>query len=451
VVDESKTRLNVPADEATQRRVPSLPPLTAHNAAAPGMTIRGRYELEHLLGQGGMGQVWKALDLVAQRAQDPTPHVAIKLISTDFESHPEAFIALQRETRKAQALAHPNIVTVHNFDLDGSAGARAFMSMELLDGQPLDAVIRAHPAGMARLPALPIVQGMASGLGYAHRKGLVHLDFKPGNVFVTANGQAKILDFGIARAVRGGEAAARNDVFDAGSLGAMTLAYASPQMLAHEDPQPADDVYALGLVSYELLSGRHPFNRLPANDALQQRLRPAPISGLRRHEWRAVERALDFERARRWPDAGAFQRAYSGRGRLAKSLAAAVAVMAIVAGVLGYRSYVAGLPDIPFAKLPADVQGEIRTHLQQADEAWALTQKGQSVLINDAVSEYAAAWELQPRNAEASRGLRQSADYIIERLKAVPDADVRRQQLQELAARSEFYAGYQPLKDALAK
>ncbi|HMI36802.1 MAG TPA: serine/threonine-protein kinase, partial [Steroidobacteraceae bacterium] len=423
-MDESKTRLNVPADEATQRRVPSLPPLTAHNAAAPGMTIRGRYELEHLLGQGGMGQVWKALDLVAQRAQDPTPHVAIKLISTDFESHPEAFIALQRETRKAQALAHPNIVTVHNFDLDGSAGARAFMSMELLDGQPLDAVIRAHPAGMARLPALPIVQGMASGLGYAHRKGLVHLDFKPGNVFVTANGQAKILDFGIARAVRGGEAAARNDVFDAGSLGAMTLAYASPQMLAHEDPQPADDVYALGLVSYELLSGRHPFNRLPANDALQQRLRPAPISGLRRHEWRAVERALDFERARRWPDAGAFQRAYSGRGRLAKSLAAAVAVMAIVAGVLGYRSYVAGLPDIPFAKLPADVQGEIRTHLQQADEAWALTQKGQSVLINDAVSEYAAAWELQPRNAEASRGLRQSADYIIERLKAVPDADV---------------------------
>jgi serine/threonine protein kinase len=384
VVDESKTRLNVPADEATQRRVPSPPPLTAHSAAAPGVTIRGRYELEQLLGQGGMGQVWKALDLVAQRAQDPTPYVAIKLISTDFESHPEAFIALQRETRKAQALAHPNIVTVHNFDLDGSAGARAFMSMELLDGQPLDAVIRAHPAGLARLPALPIVRGMASGLGYAHRKGLVHLDFKPGNVFVTANGQAKILDFGIARAVRGGEAAARNDVFDAGSLGAMTLAYASPQMLAHEDPQPDDDVYALGLVSYELLSGRHPFNRLPENDALQQRLRPAPISGLRRHEWRAVERALDFERARRWPDAGAFQRAYSGRGRLAKSLAAAVAVMAIVAGVLGYRSYVAGLPDIPFAKLPADVQSEIRTHLQQADEAWALTQ-GQSVLINDAV------------------------------------------------------------------
>jgi serine/threonine protein kinase len=451
VVDETKTRLNVPADTAAQRGAATPVPLTATTAAAAGLTIRGRYVLELLLGQGGMGQVWKALDLVAQRAQDPTPYVAIKLISADFESHPEAFIALQRETRKAQELAHPNIVTVHNFDLDGSAGGRAFMSMELLDGQPLDALIRAHPAGMARLPALPIVGGMANGLGYAHRKGLVHLDFKPGNVFVTAKGQAKILDFGIARAVRGGEAAARNDVFDAGSLGAMTLAYASPQMLAQEDPQPDDDVYALGLVSYELLSGRHPFNRLPANVALQQRLKPAPISGLRRHEWRAVERALDFERARRWPDAGAFQQAYTGRGRLTKSLAAAVAVMAIVAAVLGYRSYVAGLPDIPFAKLPADVQSEIRTHLQQADEAWALTQKGQSVLINDAVSEYAAAWELQPRNPEASRGLRQSADYIIERVKALPDAAVRRQQLQELAARSEFYAGYPPLKDALSQ
>ncbi len=450
-MDETKTRLNVPADAAARRGAAPPVPLTATTAAAAGLTIRGRYVLELLLGQGGMGQVWKALDLVAQRAQDPTPYVAIKLISADFESHPEAFIALQRETRKAQELAHPNIVTVHNFDLDGSAGGRAFMSMELLDGQPLDALIRAHPAGMARLAALPIVGGMANGLGYAHRKGLVHLDFKPGNVFVTAKGQAKILDFGIARAVRGGEAAARNDVFDAGSLGAMTLAYASPQMLAREDPQPDDDVYALGLVSYELLSGRHPFNRLPANVALQQRLRPAPISGLRRHEWRAVERALDFERARRWPDAGAFQQAYSGRGRLTKSLAAAVAVMAIVAAVLGYRSYVAGLPDIPFAKLPADVQSEIRTHLQQANEAWALTQKGQGVLINDAVSEYAAAWELQPRNPEASRGLRQSADYIIERVKALPDAAVRRQQLQELAARSEFYAGYPPLKDALSQ
>lgn len=450
MADETGTRPNPPADDATQRRAASPLPLEAA-AAAAGVTIRGRYVLERLLGEGGMGQVWKALDLVAQRAQDPAPYVAIKLISADFESHPEAFIALQRETRKAQELAHPNIVTVHNFDLDGTAGGRAFMSMELLDGQPLDALIRAQPVGTRRLAALPIIQGMAGGLGYAHRKGLVHLDFKPGNVFVTAGGQAKILDFGIARAVRGGEAAARNDVFDAGSLGAMTLAYASPQMLAHEDPQPSDDVYALGLVSYELLSGRHPFNRLPANEARQQRLKPAPLGGLRRHEWRAIERALSFERARRWPDAAAFQQAYAGRSRLAKVLAVAVAIMAVVAAVLGYRSYVASLPEIPFAQLPVAVQSEIRLHLQQADQAWALTQQGQSVLINDAVGEYAAAWELQPRNPQASRGLRRCADYIIARLGVVGDAGMRRQQLQELASRSEYYAGYQPLKDALAQ
>jgi hypothetical protein len=448
VVDDTSTRLNPPADDATRLRAPAPPRV---NAAAAGVIIRDRYLLEQLLGQGGMGQVWKALDLVAQRAQDPAPYVAIKLISADFESHPEAFVALQRETRKAQELAHPNIVTVHNFDLDGSVGARAFMSMELLDGQPLDALIRAQPVGMTRAAALPIVQGMASGLSYAHRKGLVHLDFKPGNVFVTAGGQAKILDFGIARAVHGGEAAARNDVFDAGRLGAMTLAYASPQMLAHEPPHPSDDVYALGLVSYELLSGRHPFNRQAANEAQQQRLKPAPLAGLRRHEWRAIERALSFERERRWPDAAAFQQAFTGRSKLAKALAVAVAVMVLVAGLLAYRSYVAGLPDTPFAKLPADVQGAIHTHLQQADQAWALTQQGQSVLINDAVSEYAAAWELQPRNPEASRGLGRSADYIIGRLRALPDPGLRRQQLQELASRSEFYAGYQPLKDALGQ
>ena len=398
-----------------------------------------------------MGQVWKALDLVAQRAQDPNPYVAIKLLSADFESHPEAFIALQRETHKAQELAHPNIVTVHSFDLDSNRGGRAFMSMELLDGQPLDALLKSHAAGLARAQALPIVQGMASGLAYAHRKGLVHLDFKPGNVFVTARGQAKILDFGIARAVHGGEAAAKRDVFDAGSLGALTLAYASPQMLAHADPHPSDDVYALGLVSYELLSGRHPFNRQSADKAQQQRMAATPIRGLRRHEWRAIERALQFERARRWPDAAAFQQAFTGRSKLAKVLAAAVVVMALVAAGLGYRSYVAGLPDVPFDQLPAEVQTEIRTHLTQADEAWALAQKGQSILINDAVSEYAAAWELQPRNAAASQGLRQSADYIIERLQAVPDAALRRQQLQELTARSEYYAGYKPLQNALAQ
>ena len=106
-------------------------------------------------------------------------------------------IAMQREARKAQTLAHPNISTVYDFDRDGQI---IFMTMELLKGDPLDAFIKKNPNGIPREQAFGIVRGLCLGLAYAHNKNIIHSDFKPGNVFLTDDNRVKILDFGIARA-----------------------------------------------------------------------------------------------------------------------------------------------------------------------------------------------------------------------------------------------------------
>ena len=175
-------------DRAAPRERAAAPP-------APGNLIRGRYRLEELLGAGAMGQVWKATDLLLEEARDPRPHVAIKLLSHDMQRHKDAYVALQREARKASLLAHPNIATVFTFDVDPEGG-QAFIAMELLDGAPLDALIRAEPGGIAIQRALDLIRGLASGLAYAHTRGIVHCDFKPGNAFAT--GDANRASHGIA-------------------------------------------------------------------------------------------------------------------------------------------------------------------------------------------------------------------------------------------------------------
>ena len=119
-----------------------------------GEVLRGRFELIAKLGEGGMGAVWKGKDLLKEEAKDRNPYVAIKLLQADFKRHPEAFIALQRETSKQQRLAHPNIATVYDFDRDERTQT-VFMTMEVMEGQPMDAFIRALPAD-----GLPVDEAM---------------------------------------------------------------------------------------------------------------------------------------------------------------------------------------------------------------------------------------------------------------------------------------------------
>jgi hypothetical protein len=346
-------------DGATMRAPPaSQPPRGApdDNGFEPepermkgvGDTLNNRFVLEECIGFGGMGTVYKALDLRKIEASDRKPYIAIKVLNVQFRGHPKSLIALQREARKAQELAHPNIVSVYDFDRDGPM---VYLTMEYLKGKALSQVLRAPGfAGMAWKDVLPIVNGMGKALAYAHARGFVHCDFKPGNVVLTDSGNVKVIDFGIARVFQKTEDDADATVFDPGSLGALTPAYASPEMLEHLDPDPRDDIYALGSIAYELLTGQRPYNgvsALQARGAVMKLQRPARLG---RAPWHALRCALALERKARTPSVDRFLEEF-GKGdgtRRAGVLAGAVGGIAVLAGLgmLGWH-YLGGVPDAP--------------------------------------------------------------------------------------------------------
>ncbi|MFC5460371.1 serine/threonine-protein kinase [Massilia niabensis] len=298
-----------------------------------GETLNGRFVLEECIGFGGMGTVYKALDLRKLEASDRKPYIAIKVLNVQFRGHPKSLIALQREARKAQALAHPNIVSVYDFDRDGPM---VYLTMEYLQGKPLSQVLRAPGfTGMPYEQALPIVTGMANALAYAHERGFVHCDFKPGNVIVTDAGVVKVIDFGIARVFQKTEADADATVFDPGSLGALTPAYASPEMLEQREPDPRDDIYALACITYELLTGRHPFNRMSSAQARGTGMKPQRPANLGRIQWQALKCALALERDARTPTVARFLADFGKGGFQARyGPMAATAAGIVVIGVL---------------------------------------------------------------------------------------------------------------------
>jgi len=226
------------------------------------------------------------------------------VLNVQFQGHPKSLIALQREARKTQTLAHPNIVAVYDFDRDG---AMVYITMEYLSGKSLSQLLRAPDFRVLPFDdAMKIVNGMGKALAYAHERGFVHCDFKPANVILTETGGVKVIDFGIARVFQKAEEDADVTVFDPGSLGALTPAYASPEMLENREPDPRDDIYALGCITYELLTGRHPFNRLSAIQARDAGLRPQRPPGLGNRQWRALRNALALRREARTPTVNGF-------------------------------------------------------------------------------------------------------------------------------------------------
>ena len=297
-----------------------------------GSIIKQRFKLLKILGVGGMGKVYKALDLLKAEAQDKKPHVAIKLLNDDFKEHPEAFISLQREASRQQKLAHPNIATIYDFDRVGGPNTPVFITMEFLDGLELKDYIRKKIRAKGGLPfaeAYHIIKQLGDGLTYAHERQLVHSDFKPGNAFFCNDGVVKTLDFGIARAVKNPVTGqAEKTLFDAGRLGALTPAYASLEMLEGKEPDTRDDTYALGCTAYELLTGKHPFNKLPANKAMAKRLNPPYVKALNRKQNRALRRAVAFHREDRSPSVAHFLEELRGRATWHKN------PFVIAAGVL---------------------------------------------------------------------------------------------------------------------
>jgi serine/threonine protein kinase len=340
-----------------------------------GLVLKERFELVAELGRGGMGVVYKAVDQREVENKGREPYVAIKVLNEEFKRHPESARALQRESKKAMRLAHPNIVLVRDFDRDRGT---VYMVMELLHGTPLDQlVLRQHPKGIPIARVIDIINGLGAALSYAHQQGIVHADFKPSNAFLTDQGVVKVLDFGVARvalALDRGE----STLFDAGKLNAVSPAYASIEMLVGEAPDPRDDIYGLACVTYFLLTGRHPFSGIDAIKARDSALLPSPIEGIADHQWRAIRRALVFERWDRTASVKEFMtqfctdtstranRLASGATRIADSAARrpwlfaapAAVLLVIVAGVYASKQMSARRVSQPLAVTAGEERSE---------------------------------------------------------------------------------------------
>lgn len=290
------------ADDADKTRFqPSLAPVRAQLEI--GDLLKNRFQITDKLGEGGMGMVFKALDLRKVEAKSHKPHIAIKVLHPLLARNETLVAGLQRECEKAQQLSHPNIITVFDFDRDGDY---VFMSMEYLSGQPLNHIIReAAPAGGIKfLRAWPIIQQMAKALAYAHRKGIVHSDFKPANAFVTDEHEVKVLDFGIAAKIEH-DTDPDHTVFNARAEGGMTPPYASFEMINGAKADPRDDIYAFGLVVYEMLTGKHPYSRKPASTVFIEQQRSGgkavllPVKGLSRRQWQVLRSSIELMQDKR--------------------------------------------------------------------------------------------------------------------------------------------------------
>ncbi len=291
----------------------------------PGTVIKDRFVLETRLGRGGMGSVYKARDKRKEEAFDKDRHIAIKFLNRELRDNPQALIALQREAKKAQALAHPNIVTVFDYDRDGDL---VYLTMEYLEGQTLEQLINSHShTGLEPDAAMSITKHIARGLTYAHNKGYAHADLKPSNIFVTDKSEVKLLDFGIAQAVKAAGVEPRDDEtrFDPYSLGAITPNYASPEMLNDKTPQPSDDMYSLGCIIYALFTGKHPFldgnqRKLTALKAIEKNLKPLKIPKLQRRYQKALFKCLDFDGTQRYQNAAEFINDFEPRSQLKRTV-----------------------------------------------------------------------------------------------------------------------------------
>ncbi len=222
--------------------------------------LNGRYRLVSQIGSGGMAVIYKATDLALGRT------VAIKILRPSLTSDQSFLIRFRQEARNVANLAHPNLVTVHDVGQDGNT---YYMVMEFLDGQDLKKIIKAKgPLSVERVLDLTIQ--VCAGIGYAHRAGLVHADVKPQNILVNEGDRVKVTDFGIAQALAMTKPQERQKVVWGSPH------YFAPEQAQGEYPTPSSDVYSIGVVLFEMLTGRLPFMATDQQELALAHIRDAP-------------------------------------------------------------------------------------------------------------------------------------------------------------------------------
>ncbi len=265
---------------------------------APGTVLRKRYELQTLLGSGGMGSVYSALDRYRFSLGLPDSCVALKIVTAQPQGA-GGVLALGREFHNAQQLSHPNVVNVYEIDHEGDA---SFYTMELLEGERLSQLLDRIGGPLPVRYALAIIRDIGAAIAHAHSRGVVHADLKPHNIFITYGGQVRVLDFGgLSHSPPEPWISDSTSPRRTSSYRTATPAYASCEQLEGHRAETHDDIYAIACIAYELLTGRHPFDCASSTEARAQRLRPARPPALRAERWRALRQGLAWERAQR-PD-----------------------------------------------------------------------------------------------------------------------------------------------------
>jgi hypothetical protein len=245
-----------------------------------------------------MGTVFAAIDQYRLDRSNGEQKVALKVLHTEVIKRPRLFAELRREFQHLQSLSHPNIVRVHEFDRDGDL---AFFTMEYLSGALLRRVLSAQESSTLYRPhALAIIRDVGAAVAHAHARGVVHGDLNPGNIFITDNGEVRVVDFGASHQLH--RAPWISEFDNQQQIPVATLRYASCQLLEGEAADARDDVYALACIAYVLLTGDHPFQEQTALKARTMRLTPRRPSGLSRRQWGVLRAGLHFDRERRPPD-----------------------------------------------------------------------------------------------------------------------------------------------------
>ena len=428
--------LDPDATVATQPATPPPPLGTAPGGASsaapasgeprfvPGAMVDGRYRIVGLLGVGGMGEVYRADDL---KLGQP---VALKFLPAGLERDPERLRRFLNEVRTARQVSHPNVCRIHDV---GEAGGQHYLSMEFVDGEDLASLLRR----IGRLPqerAVEVARQICAGLGAAHAQGILHRDLKPANVMLDGRGRVRLTDFGLA----GLAAEIRREDVASG-----TPSYMSPEQLAGREVTVRSDVYALGLLLYELFTGRRTFAADTAAELKRLHADTTPTS-LSSHVQdldpaveRAVMRCLEKDPGDRPPTALAVAAALPGGDPLAAALAAgetpspelvaeageregmrpgralllAVAALVLVVGATRWAGTMTVLHFLPLEKRPEVMVDRARTVIAElgytepawsepADRAWGLN------VWNPVLGEVAAA----DSSAERWRGLARRPD-----------------------------------------